>query len=140
MANLLYRPCVHNSCLAFQTNFVYSSIGPSNDGAGSGGRIAVYLSERFVFRGVLNALGGSSVDAYAHGSPGTVYLNVNVGEEPYRMIQIDNRNRIDLPVILAESNTTVYLLERVHLIRNGIIAIRQVGKILVHCTGVQLNV
>ena len=100
-------------------------VGPSDEGAGSGGRIAVYLTEYFIFGGVLSALGGTS-DNDHHGSPGTVFLNVTVGEESYRILQIDNINRVDLPVTLAESSTTAYEFERIHLVRRGVLKVKQV--------------
>jgi len=101
--------------------------GPSYEGAGSGGRIAVHLTEHFIFRGILTALGGSS-GTNRHGSPGTVYIDVNVGEEPYRMIQIDNNNRNDLLLVtLAETKTVLYQFERIHLVRRGALAIKEVS-------------
>lgn len=101
--------------------------GPSYEGAGSGGRIAVNLTESFIFGGALTALGGSS-GTNRHGSPGTVYIDVNVGEEPYRVIQIDNNNRDDLLLVtLAETNTTFYRFERIHLVRRGALAIKEVS-------------
>ena len=101
--------------------------GPSHEGAGSGGRIAVNLTERFIFGGTLTALGGNS-GTNRHGSPGTVYIDVNVGEELYRMIQIDNNNRADLLLVtLAEKNTALYRFERIHLVRRGALAIKEVS-------------
>lgn len=86
----------------------------------------MYLTENFIFRGILTALGGSS-GTNRHGSPGTVYIDVNVGEEPYRMIQIDNNNRNDLLLVtLAEANTVLYQFERIHLVRRGALAIKEV--------------
>lgn len=85
------------------------------------------LTERFIFGGTLTALGGSS-GTNRHGSPGTVYIDVNVGEEPHRMIQIDNNNRDDLLLVtLAETNTALYQFERIHLVRRGALAIKQVS-------------
>ena len=87
----------------------------------------MYLTEYFIFGGVLSALGGTS-DRNHHGSPGTVFVNVTVGEEPHRMLQIDNYNRGDLPVTLAESSTTVYEFERIHLVRKGTLTMKQVSE------------
>lgn len=85
------------------------------------------LTERFIFGGTLTALGGSS-GTNRHGSPGTVCIDVNVGEEPHRMIQIDNNNRDDLLLVtLAETNTALYRFERIHLVRRGALAIKQVS-------------
>ena len=85
----------------------------------------MYLTERFIFGGTLSALGGASGGSY-HGSPGTVFVNVTVGEEPYRLLQIDNNNRGTLPVTLAETNTAFYEFERVHLVRQGTLNLKQV--------------
>ena len=75
----------------------------------------------------MSALGGASGRSY-HGSPGTVFVNVTVGEEPYRLLQIDNNNRGTLPVTLAETNTVFYEFERVHLVRQGMLNLKQVRK------------
>lgn len=91
----------------------------------------MYLTERFIFGGALTALGGIS-DRGHHGSPGTVFVNVTVGEEPYRMLKIDNNNRAAmLPVTLAETNTAVYGFERIDLVRKGTLDIKEVRKGLI---------
>ena len=75
----------------------------------------------------MTALGGSSGTNH-HGSPGTVYIDVDVGEEPYRMIQVDNNNRDSLLMVtLAEANTVLYEFERIHLVKKGALAIKEVS-------------
>ena len=87
----------------------------------------MYLTKHFIFRGSLTALGGDS-GTKTYGSPGTVYIDVNVGEEPYRIVQIDNKNRDSLlPVTLAEANTSLYEFERIHLVRKGALAFKAVS-------------
>ena len=90
----------------------------------------MYLTERFIFGGTLSALGGASGRTY-HGSPGTVFVNVTVGEEPYRLLQIDNNNKGTLPATLAETNTAFYEFERVHLVKQGTLNVKQVRKVLI---------
>lgn len=114
-------------------------IGASDEGAGSGGRIAIHLTEYFIFGGVLSALGGTS-DGNHHGSPGTVFVNVTVGEELHRTLQIDNYNRGYLPVALAESSTTVYKFERIHLVRQGTLNVKQVTRYSTLFEGRELDV
>lgn len=89
----------------------------------------MYLIERFIFGGTLSALGGTS-DRDHHGSPGTVFVNVTFGAEPYRMVQIDNNNRGTLPVTLGEPNSILYEFERTHLVRKGTLNVKQVRKLL----------
>ena len=61
-----------------------------------------------------------------------MFINVTVGEEPYRMLQVDNNNRdTHLPVTLAETNTMVYRFERIHLVRKGMLNIKEVRTLLV---------
>ena len=112
--------------------YVYNHFlpGPSNEGAGAGGRIAVHLIERYIFGGKLTALGGTSGSSSSyHGSPGTVFVNVTIGEEPFRMIQVDNNNRNTLlPVTLAETDPVVYVFERIHLVKQGALNIKEVRK------------
>ena len=90
----------------------------------------MYLTDRFIFGGTLSALGGASGRTY-HGSPGTVFVNVTVGEEPYRLLQIDNNNKGTLPATLAETNTAFYEFERVHLVKQGTLNVKQVRKVLI---------
>ena len=56
-------------------------------------------------------------------------MNVTVGEEPFRMIQVDNNNRNTLlPVTLAEKDLAVYVFERIHLVKRGALNIKEVRK------------
>lgn len=56
-------------------------------------------------------------------------MNVTVGEEPFRMIQVDNNYRnILLPVTLAEKDPLVYVFERIHLVKRGALKIKEVRK------------
>ena len=113
-------------------NYIKNNVvpGPSYKGAGSGGRIAVHLTQPFIFGGILTALGGTSSSRSSyHGSPGTVFVKVTIGKEPFRMIQVDNNNRNTLlSVTLAESKTTMYVFETIHLVRNGALNIKEVLK------------
>lgn len=83
----------------------------------------------------MSALGGTS-DRNHHGSPGTVFVNVTVGEELHRTLQIDNYNRGYLPVTLAELSTTVYKFERIHLVRQGTLNVKQVTQYSTFLRGV----
>ena len=62
----------------------------SNGGGGSGGRIAIYLTSEPQFEGTVQSLGGSGV---RHGSSGTVYTKISVGNETKSKLKIDNINR-----------------------------------------------
>ena len=56
-------------------------------------------------------------------------MNVTIGEEPFRMIQVDNNNRNTLlPVTLAETDSVVYVFERIHLVKQGALNIKEVRK------------
>lgn len=87
----------------------------------------MHLIERFIFGGVLTALGGTSGRGY-HGGPGTVFINVTVGEEPCRMLQVDSNNKNTPPLTLAEANTVSYGFERIHLVKRARLNIKQVRK------------
>lgn len=63
-------------------------------------------------------------------------VNVTVGEELHRTLQIDNYNRGYLPVALAESSTTVYEFERIHLVRQGTLNVKQVTRYSTFLRGV----
>ena len=86
----------------------------------------------------MSALGGTS-DRNHHGSPGTVFVNVTVGEELHRTLQIDNYNRGYLPVTLAELGTTVYKFERIHLVRQGTLNVKQVTQYSIFFEGRELD-
>ena len=60
------------------------------NGGGSGGRIAVYLSEYMLFNGDLVATGGSAVYP---GGPGTVFVQTDVGNDRWRELWINNLGR-----------------------------------------------
>ena len=67
------------------------------NGPGSGGRIAVYLTEELSFQGTFTALGGSfssvSRNKYRHGGPGTVYVHSTVGQDITTQLFVDNADR-----------------------------------------------
>ena len=67
------------------------------NGAGSGGRIAVYLTEKLSFQGTFTALGGSFTSVrrneYRHGGPGTVYVHSTVGQDITTQLWVDNTDR-----------------------------------------------
>ena len=69
----------------------------TGNGPGSGGRIAVYLSEDLSFQGSLTALGGSfsgvSGSEYRYGAPGTVYVHSTVGSDITTELWVDNAAR-----------------------------------------------
>ena len=68
----------------------------SDSGGGSGGHVAVHLSEHYRFDGTLQALGG---DGFSHGNrsgfaaPGTVLRLSDVGGEKTAQLSIDHQNR-----------------------------------------------
>lgn len=64
----------------------------SANGGGSGGRIAIYLSEYMLFNGDLVAIGGT---AYYPGGPGTVYVQSHVADNMHKELWIDNLGRGD---------------------------------------------
>ena len=106
----------------------YFHTGPSNRGGGAGGRIAVNLTEQHVFQGSFSALGGSSVNSQQHGSPGTVYIEVNVGEEAQRTLQIDGVNRGEtFKVFLSEGGRILFRFDRIHLVRGAVLAVQKVS-------------
>ncbi|XP_033745589.1 uncharacterized protein LOC117331103 [Pecten maximus] len=66
------------------------------NGAGSGGRIAVNLNELPNFRGSLVAQGGLASNGGStnqHGGPGTVFIKSTIGDTVSRYLWIDNQNR-----------------------------------------------
>lgn len=82
------------------------------NGAGSGGRITIYLSEYMLFNGNLIATGGSGTYP---GGPGTVYVQSDVGVDRWRELWIDNLNRgsensCDYPTLIENT-----LLDNIHL-------------------------
>lgn len=70
-----------------KTNVFFSA-----NGGGSGGRIAIYLSEYMLFNGDLVATGGT---ANYPGGPGTVYVQSHVANNMHKELWIDNLGRGD---------------------------------------------
>ena len=87
----------------------------AGNGGGSGGRILVFLSELLNYRGKLIAVGGPG---YGHGSPGTVYVQSDIGVDRHSQIWVDNRvrgnlNSCDYPVYLNVTDLTdLHLVDR----------------------------
>jgi hypothetical protein len=52
-------------------------------GGGSGGRIAVYATSSYTYRGIMRAFGGSGPATAANGAPGTIYTEIGVGGALY---------------------------------------------------------
>ena len=99
--------------------------GSSRGGGGAGGRMAVILTEHFMFRGSLKALGGSGT---LFGSPGTVYIEMNIGERLHKILRIDNIKRSEnYKVYLAEAQSVKYDFDEVHLVNMASITIKQVS-------------
>lgn len=100
--------------------------GPSQNGAGSGGRIAIILTKPLIYQGVIISLGGLSVSKH-HGSPGTVYVETNIGNVTHRFLKIDNAGRSEShPVFLAEGASEEYYFDEVRLLRSGVLRAKQV--------------
>ena len=68
----------------------------ADSGGGSGGHVAVHLSEHYRFDGTLQALGGDGF-SYDHkrgfAAPGTVLRLSTVGGEKTAQLSIDHQNR-----------------------------------------------
>ncbi|KAK3724602.1 hypothetical protein QZH41_005193 [Actinostola sp. cb2023] len=99
--------------------------GPSNQGGGSGGRIVIRLTEPFIFRGVLAAWGGHSSTSQ-YGSPGTLYIQTNIGDDEYKLLIVDNLNRDEkFQLVLDEPGTDKYRFNEVKLVRKAVLALKK---------------
>ncbi|XP_070533134.1 uncharacterized protein [Ptychodera flava] len=106
--------------------------GGTNSGGGSGGRIAIHVTNAYRFQGTLQALGGSGSD---HGWPGTVYIKQSIGDTNITSLFIDNVNRASQttqcykPVELDESGQRDFHFDLVSLDRRACLVIKT------HATG-----
>lgn len=86
----------------------------------------IKLTEQLMFRGVLAAWGGHSSSS-VHGSPGTVYLQTNIGDDEYKLLLIDNMNRDEkFQVLLNEPGMNEYHFDEVKLVRKAVLALAKV--------------
>ncbi len=78
-------------------------------GSGSGGRIAVHISDVNHYRGALRAVGGLSSDK-SSGGPGTVFVERKVGYDYHRRLIVDGNNASPAkPLVINERNpSTVF--------------------------------
>ena len=102
----------------------------AGNGAGGGGRVAVFLSENYAFHGELQAHGG---DGSAYGPPGTVYLQYDNDVSVHRELRVDNLNRgstesCDYATILNETDTD-YDFVKLDLRRKACLQIVQVSSL-----------
>lgn len=82
-----------------------------------------------MFRGVLAAWGGSSTNS-EHGSPGTVYIQTNIGDDEYKLLFVNNLNRDEkFQVLLDETATDEYRFDEVKLIRKATLALKKVSSL-----------
>ena len=102
------------------------------NGGGGGGRIAVYLGQRSVFHGRVQAVGGRGGDHGGHpGSPGTVFIETANGEDVHRQLHIDgadfgSETKCDYPSDLTTDNT-VDTISDVYLTHRACMAVKVVG-------------
>lgn len=102
-------------------------VGASSVGGGSGGRIGVYLSKPFDFRGAITAVGGAGSSP---GGPGTTYIEISDGALIKRMLKIDGMNRggsSGLKVFLDESGGYYHPLDIVQLTRQAMLSVKEVS-------------
>lgn len=100
--------------------------GSSSTGGGSGGRIGIYLSQPFDFRGAIAALGGAGSPS---GGPGTTYIEVSDGVSVHRVLRIDGRNREEtagLKVFLDELGGYYHVFDEIELTRKAFVSLQQV--------------
>ena len=100
------------------------------NGGGGGGRIAVYIGQRSVFHGRIQAVGGRGGDHGGHpGSPGTVFIETaNV----HRQLHIDGADfgtetKCDYSSDLTTDNT-VHTISDVYLTHRACIAVKMVNQ------------
>lgn len=101
-------------------------VGFSGSGGGSGGRIGIYLSQPFDFRGTIGAYGGGGTPA---GGPGTSYIQISDGISKTRILRIDGRNREKsegLRVFLDELGGYYHLLDELELRMKAFVSLQQV--------------
>lgn len=79
-----------------------------------------------MFRGVIAAFGGNSATS-EYGSPGTVYIQTNIGDVEYSLLVVDNLNRdekFQLP--LYERRSKKYTFNEIKLLKNAVVALLKV--------------
>ena len=106
---------------------IFFNTGYSGSGGGSGGRIGIYLSQQFDFRGSITAFGGAG--AYP-GGPGTIYIELRDGPSVRRTLWIDGnvRNEIDaLKVFLDEPDGYYHVFDEIKLTRKALVSLQKVG-------------
>lgn len=98
-------------------------------GGGSGGRIGIYLSKPFDFRGDINAVGGTG---QSPGGPGTAYIEVSDGAVIRRILRIDGMNRGEssqFRVLLDENEAEYYSFDSIHLTRQALLSVKKVSEL-----------
>ena len=113
----------HRAFLKLPLNY-FSFSAPSGEGGGSGGRIAILLSTPFRYRGVVTAVGGASTKY--PGGPGSVYIELTVGDALYRVLQVDSRNRAT-SLEITEGNGLLYHFHELRLFKKGAVSIKRVS-------------
>ena len=115
-----YKFIFHFSLLEF------IHVGFLGSGGGSGGRIGIYLSRPFDFRGTIAAYGGSGTPS---GGPGTSYFQISDGISVKRILRIDGRNRQEiegLKVFLDELGGYYHVLDELELTKKAFVSLQQV--------------
>ncbi len=104
----------------------FSHAGSSSHGGGSGGRIGIYLSQPFVFRGAIAAFGGTGSPS---GGPGTTYIEVSDGVSVQRILRIDGMNRDEtagFKVFLDEPGGYYHVFDDIELTRKAFVSLQRV--------------
>ena len=113
-------------CVYFLCDLLH--IGRSSRSGGAGGRVAVFISKPFDFRGTITAVGG---DGSSPGGPGTCYVEIRDGVAIKRMLWIDGANRGDrehLRILLDENGAEDYSFDRIHLSKQARISVKEVSE------------
>ena len=96
---------------------VFRGIGGEGKYGGSGGRIAIYLTEESLFKGTYKAVGGQGNEiSKASGGPGTVYLSDHRFGRLYQQLRIDHAGRDwNQYLTLDEPSKVDYYFDELHL-------------------------
>jgi hypothetical protein len=119
----MYLPLLFFHCTSFKLS---NLLGSSSSGGGSGGRVGIYLSQPFGFRGTVAAFGGAGSPS---GGPGTVYIEISDGVSVQRILKIDGRNRGEtsaLKVFLDEPGGYYSVLDKIELTNAAFVSLQQV--------------
>ena len=93
-------------------------------GGGSGGRIAVFINEKYNFQGSLVAVGGGGADP---GAAGTVFIESTVGVSKHRQLHVDGANfGNEITCTHPAVVTADYSFSEMHLKRRGCLFVAQV--------------